>query len=367
MRSRMAGTVQTALVSRMTISASTTLPEDHPEWLKNKPDASELPAYHGDGLRFTHFFGVSGRARNRHPARSRATIAAPRPLAARLLQGAPATTAGRGAVASPTSWSTHPRRQGSLLILPAKRSPLLGRPQLSLPPARYPCVILAATFFALAGPSDAARSRPARNAQHHRESEEAHGAWPRRETSPARIYPAQTADPAAEDSIRPRWGHKGTGASRKEGVQRPWRFRSNVPTSRSTHEPRRGISCHLRYAAPGGLRSEMSTSRAAHLAGLLPTAGPVDGSAQGPGRSGTAVIARTWPQRLAAPVADVKPDHGGRHPPPTICADGPSRLQAVPRAGRLHRRQPLLRGDRAGTRQGAAAVLQNPIGLWENR
>ena len=67
-------------------------------------------------------------------------------------------------------------------------------------------------------------------------------------------------------------------------------------------------------------------------------------------------------------VADVKPDHGWH----TFAADHLALMdhlgfKQVPCHGRLHRRQLLLRGDRARPARIAAAVLQNPIGLWENR
>ena len=84
-------------------------------------------------------------------------------------------------------------------------------------------------------------------------------------------------------------------------------------------------------------------------------------------RSPTSTPSIAMDQRNAGKsVADVKPDHGWH----TFAADhsradGPSRLREVPRHGRLHRRQLLLRGDRAGARsrrRGGAAESDRPVG-----
>ena len=68
-------------------------------------------------------------------------------------------------------------------------------------------------------------------------------------------------------------------------------------------------------------------------------------------------------------VGAVKADHGWHtYRRRSLRADGSSRLRAVPRHGRLHRRQ--LSASRRSSRirpRVPAAVLQNPIGLWENR
>ena len=114
--------------------------------------------------------------------------------------------------------------------------------------------------------------------------------------------------------------------------------------------------------APGGLKSEMH-----HVGRLLAGLSQrlsVDGSAHGAHRQvhrhrhGPAQRRQVGGRRQARPWLA----HFRRRP---SRADGPSRLQEVPRHGRLHRRQLLLRGDRAGARprrRRRAAEPDRPVG-----
>ena len=114
--------------------------------------------------------------------------------------------------------------------------------------------------------------------------------------------------------------------------------------------------------APGGLHlADRDVGRCvAQLSQRL----PVDGSAHGARRQvhrdrhGPAQRRQVGGRRQARPwLAHLRRRPSG--------ADRPSRLQEVPRHGRLHRRQLLLRGDRAGARprrRGGAAEPDRPVG-----